>query len=215
MAKPSFIHHWKFRLLCHLLDENEAHTLGHIQLIWDCANTLKTPEFPSVEAIESVAYWEGQPGKLVKALVDCKLIEKSAKNTWQIHDYYDHCPDWIKRKTQSQNSKNKGNNIETEQELENKLKLKNRNIEDIDPWYLEDSEVLERIMSYEKNKSSEQEEFWRVRLKQLKKKGYMSELKDVLKEIWNSEHYSAEKDVGKFRNPAGYINKKIKEMLDE
>ena len=43
----------------------------------------------------------------------------------------------------------------------------------------------------------------------------MSELKDVLKDIWNSEKYSVEKDVGVFRNPAGYINKKVKEMLND
>jgi len=215
MAKPSFIHHWKFRLLCHLLNENEAHTLGHIQLIWDCANTLKTPEFPSIEAIESVAYWDGQPGKLVKSLIECKLIEKSSNNTWQIHDYYDHCPDWIKRKTQSQGNNKKNEVVESEPEVENFLIKSKKNINEIDPWYLTDEEILEKIMYYEKDKSSKQSDYWKVKLRQIKKKGYMSELKDILKEIWNSEKYSVEKDVGQFRNPAGYINKKVKEMLNE
>ena len=215
MAKPSFIHHWKFRLLCSILGENEAHVLGHIQMIWDCANTLKTPEFPSIEAIESVAYWEGEGGKLVKALVDCRLLEKSEKNTWQIHDYYDHCPDWIKRKEATE-KKQKEEDVPVLLEFKNKLKNNSKkNQDDVDPWYLKDDEILTRIMKYEKNKTEKQENFWKEKIREIKKRGYMSELKDVLKDIWNSEKYSVEKDVGVFRNPAGYINKKVKEMLNE
>jgi hypothetical protein len=215
MAKPSFIHHWKFRLLCSILNENEAHTLGHIQLIWDCANTLQIPEFPSADAVESVAYWEGEKGKLVKALVECRLLEKTKNNTWTIHDYYDHCPDWIKRKNTSNKvpGEKKSESVKTN-EVSCAVEESRKN-KDIDPWYLSDGEILPRIMKYEKDKSDKQVNYWKEKLRVLKKKGYMSELKDILKEIWNSEKYSVEKDVGHFKNPAGYINKKVKEMLHE
>lgn len=174
------------------------------------------PSFPSHSATASTLFSFGKDGHFkVLALLDCKLLDKETDGRLTIHDYYDHCPDWIKRKSAILLKNDNDDEIEVSKEID-KLRDKKKQIDkSTDPWYLKDDEILERIMLYEKDKSEKQVKYWKDKLRVIKKRGYMSELKDVLKEIWNSENFGTEKDVGQFKNPAGYINKKVKEMLNE
>ena len=107
MARPTLYIHPKFRRLVHALQEPVPHVLGYLELLWNVGYQSGDPMLGDALDVELAAQFPGEPGRLVKALAECRLIDE-ADGRFQIHDLYDHAPDYVqKRFTREQERKRK------------------------------------------------------------------------------------------------------------
>jgi hypothetical protein len=108
MARPGLTRHPKFNRLRLMTGEPEAHVLGHLELLWSVCYEAGDPEIGDAVDIEAAAGWDGEPGKLCKALLECGgkgrvgFIEPTAADPerFQVHDLYDHCPEYVKKRVE-------------------------------------------------------------------------------------------------------------------
>lgn len=70
MARPTLFGHRKFIKLARVLGD-DARALGHLEFLWHAANETGNPIIGDANDVESLAKWKGEPGALVKALVEC------------------------------------------------------------------------------------------------------------------------------------------------
>ncbi len=112
MPRPGFLVHPKYIRLCHLLG-NRALALGSCELLWETAYQSGNPLIGTELDVELIADWKGDRGKLCKALLDCRLIDKtdvpsdpgrngthgtdhaSRASLYTIHDLMDHAPEYV------------------------------------------------------------------------------------------------------------------------
>lgn len=106
MARPGLDKHPKYRRLVRMTGEPEALIRGCLELLWECAYEAGDPVIGDADAVEAAAKYPGEPGKLFQSLLDCggqdrdgfiELVEGES-NRYQIHDLYDHCPDYVRRR---------------------------------------------------------------------------------------------------------------------
>lgn len=95
MARRTLDRHPKFKRLFRELRINRALARGHLELWWDSAHDKSCPIFESAAELEACAEWEGEPGALAAKLVDVKLADALPKGRLQVHDYWDHCPEYV------------------------------------------------------------------------------------------------------------------------
>jgi len=101
--RPGFLRHRKFLRLCRLTDSPRPLILGCVIMLWESAYESGDPFVGDVSDIESLAHWPGEPGVFAAALLDCGgnghhgLIEEidSSPGTYQIHDLFDHAPEYV------------------------------------------------------------------------------------------------------------------------
>ena len=91
MARPGFRNHPKFRRLVHTLSEPVPHVVGYLELIWQVGYECGDSRIGDATDVELAAEYPGEPGKLCKALVDCRLIDE-IEGVHYIHDLFDHAP---------------------------------------------------------------------------------------------------------------------------
>lgn len=51
-------------------------------------------------AIAEQVYWDKDPDVLIKALVEVRLIDVSKRYRLVVHDWHDHCEDWVKKRVE-------------------------------------------------------------------------------------------------------------------
>lgn len=103
MARPGLRKHPKFLLLRELIQECEAHTLGHLELLWETGYETGKAEIGSPKQIELSAGWDGKPEVFFKSALDCGgdgaagFIEEvpGKPGRYQIHDLFDHAPEYV------------------------------------------------------------------------------------------------------------------------
>jgi hypothetical protein len=107
MARPGLDKHPKFRLLCRLLGEPRPHLRGYLELLWESAYESGEAVIGSAAAVEAVAEYPGEAGRLFRALLDCGgdragFIEPvpGRDGVYQVHDLYDHAPEFVQRRHQ-------------------------------------------------------------------------------------------------------------------
>lgn len=115
VARPGLRNHPKFKTLVVMLDGNEAHAIGHLELLWLAAYENGNPIIGGALQVEATAGWHGDKGKLLDALLECGgpgrsgFIERtsdasdasdassvpSVPNIYQVHDLFDHAPEYV------------------------------------------------------------------------------------------------------------------------
>ena len=103
MARPGFRNHPKFRRLTKLLQLPGPHVLGHCEYLWSVAYESGNAVIGDAMDVELAAGWEGEDGRLCRALLDCGgtgrpgLIEDVPESpaTFRVHDLMDHAPDYV------------------------------------------------------------------------------------------------------------------------
>ena len=106
MARPGLRKHPKFLLLRELLGVCEAHTLGHLELLWETAYESGKAEVGTSRQVELSSGWGGKAGVFCQSALDCggdgepgfiELIEDKP-GRYQVHDLYDHAPEYVKKR---------------------------------------------------------------------------------------------------------------------
>jgi hypothetical protein len=206
MAKPSFYNHWKFKLLTAELQRSRVQTLGHIQMLWDSAASRNRHIFRA-EEIEATIEWDGDEGKAVEALEKARLIDNLGDGQYAIHDWFEHCPEYIKRK----------NKINTDIKEEKKTKQEKDLInEDLDPYGLEMDEYRKILKGLKGSFDGGNYSIYIDRLIDEYEQvvGSTILLGDLIKDIKDARYYNEEKGVGKINNEKAFAIKKIKDMLN-
>lgn len=98
MAKEGLIVHRKFRRLVSILKMNQAHVLGHLEMIYLSAHVAADPNFADGPTLEAAACWEGKEGQLTQALRTAGLLDKGRGHVLTLHDYWDHAPDYVQKR---------------------------------------------------------------------------------------------------------------------
>lgn len=104
MARPNLMNHRKFKRAHLNLGIPRAHLRGHLELLWDCCYENGDPFIGDATDVELAAGWEGEPGALFNALLECGgdgcpgLIEEvpGHNGKFQVHDLHDHAPSYVK-----------------------------------------------------------------------------------------------------------------------
>lgn len=114
MSRPGFFSHPKFRRLAHSLGGDEAKALGHLEFLWSVGYENGEEEIGDFTDVELAAKWSGEPGALTKALLTCGgegragLIDRiGTSDRYQIHDLFDHCPEYVKRRAKRESDRRK------------------------------------------------------------------------------------------------------------
>ena len=71
---------------------------GYLELMWDAANESGNPVFENAEFLAAAVDYDGDPCKLCTCLVECNLLDVTVDGKYVIHDYWDHCPDYVKKR---------------------------------------------------------------------------------------------------------------------
>lgn len=206
MAKPGFYKHWKLYKLMELLGKKKYETIGLLQMLWDgCA--IKKKYEHSGNMIEAMAEWDGEPGKLVKAMIEVKLLDDKGGGIYEIHDWREHCPKYI-----LMNEMRKEKEVKEERKVEEKYSVK-RLTENIDPYSLNKKEIIEVLLGLDGNGMMNYDYWIKVIVNEYINEEKMYEVMELLKEIKDSRYYSKEKGVSKIDNEKAFIVKRIKEII--
>jgi len=90
--------HRKMLRLAHALGPVLAR--GTLELLWDYCGENASDRLGAAADIEAIAHWAGEPSALTDHLAAAGFIDPdpSRPGQWIAHDYWDHCPQHIKRK---------------------------------------------------------------------------------------------------------------------
>ena len=95
----------KFKKLCRRLypdmDKDMRHVLvtGHLELLWHSTQSNAPAGDIGRYSDEEIAIevrWPEEPERLISALVECGWIDPCTEHRFVIHDWADHCPNWVK-----------------------------------------------------------------------------------------------------------------------
>jgi hypothetical protein len=85
------------------LNVSRPTAIGHLELFWHFAakhaprgNIGKFPD----GAIARACDWTGDPEILVKSLLKSGLMDESAEHRFLVHDWPEHCPNWVRAQLQ-------------------------------------------------------------------------------------------------------------------
>ena len=117
MARPGLERHPKFVMLRAALGSRLL-AVGALESIWATCYETGDPRLGTPDAVEAIAGWSdaGQtPGCLFAALRDCGgdgsvgFIEPDPekKGRWQVHDLYDHAPQYVQRRMERELAREK------------------------------------------------------------------------------------------------------------
>jgi hypothetical protein len=89
----------KFKRLQRSLAESQRGIVGLLELLW--AGTAKNCPQGDIGRFENIDIavicdWEGDPDKLINALVDCGWLDVSDDHRLVVHDWHEHAPTWVK-----------------------------------------------------------------------------------------------------------------------
>jgi hypothetical protein len=100
MARPTLDRNVKFRRLCRTLELPEPYVRGLLETMWDCAHECGNPVLGISVDIEAAAKWPGSAGTFAAAVIDCGLVDEILNGRYRIHDYWDHAPDYVRKRRQ-------------------------------------------------------------------------------------------------------------------
>src|SRR5579862_7075936 len=96
MARPTLDRCVKYKALIRRLKIPKPYVRGLLETLWDVANECGNPVLGNQEEVEAAAEWPEEPGKFFAALRDGRWIDKLDDGRWEIHDYWDHAPEYVK-----------------------------------------------------------------------------------------------------------------------
>jgi hypothetical protein len=112
MAKSSLFDSIKFRWLVRTLKMPVPHVAGYLECMWQTAYASCSEHFPSDEALEIAAHWDGEPGVFAKAVTNetYNLVDRCANGRLKIHNFWQHAPQYVKQR-KKYNDEQKKNGI--------------------------------------------------------------------------------------------------------
>jgi replicative DNA helicase len=100
MARPTLDKSPKFKALVRRLGLPRPYVRGLLEVMWDVCHEVGNPRLGSPEEVEAAAEWPGEPGVFFAALRDGRWIDELPDGAWEVHDYYDHAPEYVIRRGQ-------------------------------------------------------------------------------------------------------------------
>jgi hypothetical protein len=98
MARIELMNHRKFLRLRTLLGEPTPHVYGYLECLWHRGYQTGNPIVGNELDVECAAEYPGQRGVLFAALLESGFIDKRADGRYEIHDLYEHAPQFVKRR---------------------------------------------------------------------------------------------------------------------
>jgi len=108
LARVTLERNVKFKALIKALEIPKPYVRGLLETMWDVAAECGNPVLGTEEDVELAAEWPGEPGLFFKAVMS-RWVDQLPDGRWQIHDYFDHAPDYVlDRRRKELSRKNKG-----------------------------------------------------------------------------------------------------------
>jgi len=104
--KRDALNHPKMLDLAARLDVNRAQAIGIVTLLFDFTSQYAPQGDVGKHrdgAIARACEWMGSPVEFIDALVESGWIDKSENHRLRIHDWHEHCEQWVKLKLQKLN----------------------------------------------------------------------------------------------------------------
>jgi hypothetical protein len=95
MARLSLQNTAKFRILVRRIGLARPFVRGLLDTLWDVAHASGSPVIGDAYAVEAASEWPGQDGDWFAVLRDGGWLDELPDGRWQIHDYWDHAPDYV------------------------------------------------------------------------------------------------------------------------
>ena len=120
MAKSTLFSRPKFKRLCARLGLPRPYVRGLLDTLWDTAHEVGDPAVGTLEDVEAAAEWPGTEGEFANALVDLRFLDPaetegtdvtdrdgspSHPSRWELHDYFDHAPEYATQRGQRENAR--------------------------------------------------------------------------------------------------------------
>jgi hypothetical protein len=118
MARPGLVRHRKFDRLAAALEPHCAcgghiAAAGALELLWSNAYEAASELIGDVDDVERAARWHGPRGLLVEALLNAGgkgqagFLDEHGDEPghYLIHDFWVHCPDYVKRRRERENER--------------------------------------------------------------------------------------------------------------
>lgn len=98
MARPTLDRCPKYKVLIRRLALPKPYIRGLLETLWDVANECGNPILGDAETVEAAAEWPEteKAGRFFEALRDGGWIDQTEDGKWEIHDYWDHAPEYVK-----------------------------------------------------------------------------------------------------------------------
>jgi hypothetical protein len=105
-----------------MLNLPRPYVRGLLETLWESAHETGDPVIGAVEDVEAAAEWTGEPGVLAEALIRLRFLDAvetdatdatdgdghpSHPSQWELHDYFDHAPDYAKDRGQREQERRK------------------------------------------------------------------------------------------------------------
>jgi hypothetical protein len=97
-VKAELLDHRKFLRLVRLMNEPTPHVLGYLMLMWRRGYQTGSPALGDELDVEAAAEFRGEPGKFAKAALAAGFIDRTPNGDFEIHDLWDHAPDYVKKR---------------------------------------------------------------------------------------------------------------------
>ncbi|HUU54491.1 MAG TPA: hypothetical protein VMY87_06170 [Armatimonadota bacterium] len=94
-----------------VLGTGAAETSGLLEHTWHFAAAFAyrgdIGRWPD-EAIEHAAGWAGEPGRMIEAMVECRWLDRHPVHRLVVHDWHDHCWEFIHKRIQRAQKRHAG-----------------------------------------------------------------------------------------------------------
>jgi hypothetical protein len=108
MARPTLLTHRKFQRLSAAVG-SRALALGILELIWLACYEAGDDRVGTAEDVERLVGWTGEPGQLVRWLVECGapegkgFLERATRRgngaiVYRVHDLWHHAPEYVRKR---------------------------------------------------------------------------------------------------------------------
>ena len=100
MARPTLNDSAKYKLLIRKLQLPRPYVRGLLSTLWEVGYASGNPVVGDPDQVEAAAEWPGDPGVLFAALRDCRFLDEAEPGVWEIHDFWDHAPEYVWKRFQ-------------------------------------------------------------------------------------------------------------------
>lgn len=104
MARPGLSKHPKFRRLAVMLGSKNV-ARGALEHLWEVSYENGDAFIGDALDVELAAEWDGEAGKLATALVACRFLDVLDDGQFQVHDLWDHAPEYVRNRAKREDKR--------------------------------------------------------------------------------------------------------------
>jgi hypothetical protein len=105
MARLSLFTNRKLPRLARAAGVRIAEALGLLEFLWHAQHEACDETIGDALDVETLARWEGEPGKLVAALVEARFVDVREDGVHVVHDFWDHAPDFVRKRREREDAR--------------------------------------------------------------------------------------------------------------